>query len=258
MANGPRPRSGTPGSQVDFVVVGAGLAGLRTAVDLTAAGASVTVFEARERVGGRVLFCAPLEAAASGPPLVLDLGAQWVGPGRPRCSSSSGNWICTWFRPRHQATRSGALTAASSRGGARFPGCRPRALAEVLVGAARVASMSNASRRTHHGGRLSRESGTALRPETGYAGIYVPRPAGNLRGSTSPAMWRSSRANRPCSEFSSTSARLAPPAIWARPRRSGCARGRTRSPATSPGGSATGSGSPTRCGPSPRTRTALP
>ena len=39
---------------------------------------------------------------------------------------------------------------------------------------------------------------------------------------------------RPCSEFSSTSARSAPPAIWARPRRSGCARERTRSPATSP------------------------
>jgi monoamine oxidase len=36
------------------VVIGAGLAGLRAATDLVAAGADVTVFEARDRVGGRV------------------------------------------------------------------------------------------------------------------------------------------------------------------------------------------------------------
>ena len=38
----------------DVVVIGAGLAGLGAARDLTAGGATVTVLEARPRVGGRV------------------------------------------------------------------------------------------------------------------------------------------------------------------------------------------------------------
>jgi monoamine oxidase len=65
-------------ADVDFVVVGAGLAGLRAASDLAAGGASVAVFEARERVGGRTLTVH--HPVAGGGRLALDLGAQWVGP----------------------------------------------------------------------------------------------------------------------------------------------------------------------------------
>ena len=74
--------SGKPDSEVDFAVVGAGLGGIRTAVALTAAGASVAVFEARERVGGRVFSAPRIDGSNNGPPLALDLGAQWVGPGQ--------------------------------------------------------------------------------------------------------------------------------------------------------------------------------
>src|SRR4051812_13780944 len=40
--------------RLDVAVIGAGLAGLRAAVELVAAGREVVVFEARDRVGGRV------------------------------------------------------------------------------------------------------------------------------------------------------------------------------------------------------------
>ena len=57
----------------DVAIVGAGLAGLTAARRVTGRGASVLVFEARDRVGGRTLS----QEAGAG---VFDLGAQWLGP----------------------------------------------------------------------------------------------------------------------------------------------------------------------------------
>ena len=64
--------------EADVVVVGAGLAGLAAARELAAAGTSVVVLEARERVGGRVLN------ADVGGGHVVEVGAQWIGPGQDR------------------------------------------------------------------------------------------------------------------------------------------------------------------------------
>ena len=63
---------------VDVLVVGAGLAGLTAARDLVAAGRSVLVLEARERVGGRVV------SRDIGGGKIVEMGGQWAGPTQDR------------------------------------------------------------------------------------------------------------------------------------------------------------------------------
>jgi monoamine oxidase len=62
----------------DVVVVGAGLAGLVAARQLSASGRSVLVLEARDRVGGRTVN------ASIGTGKVVEMGGQWVGPTQDR------------------------------------------------------------------------------------------------------------------------------------------------------------------------------
>jgi len=64
--------------ETEVVVVGAGLAGLSAARALVAAGKSVVVLEARDRVGGRTVN----EPIGGGK--IVELGGQWVGPGQDR------------------------------------------------------------------------------------------------------------------------------------------------------------------------------
>ena len=67
--------------EADVAVVGAGLAGLVAARDLIAAGASVLVVEARDRVGGRLLN----EDIGDGK--VVEVGGQWIGPTQDRMAA---------------------------------------------------------------------------------------------------------------------------------------------------------------------------
>ena len=67
--------------EADVVVVGAGLAGLTAARELSAAGASVVLLEARDRVGGRTLN----EELGDGQ--VVEVGGQWIGPTQDRLAA---------------------------------------------------------------------------------------------------------------------------------------------------------------------------
>jgi monoamine oxidase len=72
------PAAAAPRRRAQIVIVGAGLAGLSAARQLTMAGFSVTVLEARDRVGGRTLNH-PI-----GRGRITEVGGEYVGPTQDR------------------------------------------------------------------------------------------------------------------------------------------------------------------------------
>lgn len=103
------------GDDADVVVVGAGLAGLRAAQVLHAAGVAVMVIDAAARVGGRL-------ASATIDGFVLDEGFQLINPAYPELKATGvlGDFDLRRFAP---AARFGqgrdAITVGDPRGGVR-------------------------------------------------------------------------------------------------------------------------------------------
>jgi monoamine oxidase len=74
-------RRARPRRKVDVAIVGAGLAGLVAARELTRAGREVCVVEARDRVGGRILN----HKVQNG--VVAEVGAEFIGPTQDRIAA---------------------------------------------------------------------------------------------------------------------------------------------------------------------------
>lgn len=91
----------------DVVVVGAGPAGLMAARTLQAAGRTVAVLEARDRVGGRT-WSAQIDGA------FLELGGQWVSPDQSELYSLLDQLGMSTF-PRHREGADVFLAADGTR-----------------------------------------------------------------------------------------------------------------------------------------------
>src|SRR5262245_28732989 len=84
--------------KTDVAVIGAGFAGLQAARAVADAGATVAVFEARDRVRGRSLSRRVGSAT-------FDLGGQWMGPGQARLARLAQTLGAQTFPTYHQGTK---------------------------------------------------------------------------------------------------------------------------------------------------------
>jgi monoamine oxidase len=122
----------------DVVVMGAGLAGLTAARELTAAGASVVVLEARDRVGGRVLN------HELGDGKVVEIGGQWIGPTQNRLAA-----LARGLRVETFPTHGEGENVVEYRGRLRrYSGAIPRINPAVLVDVERAQRRLNRLART--------------------------------------------------------------------------------------------------------------
>ncbi len=108
-----------------MVVVGAGIAGLSAARGLSAAGRSVLVVEARDRVGGRTLNM-PI-----GDGQVSEIGGQWVGPGQDRVLALIEELGLETFPTYHEGRNLLQLSGKRSRYKGTIPRLSPLVLLDV-------------------------------------------------------------------------------------------------------------------------------
>lgn len=123
--------------ETEVVVVGAGLAGLAAARDLTRLGIDCQVVEARERVGGRTLN----EPIGNGE--IVELGGQWVGPTQDHVlglvSELGLETFPTWCEGSNVFERAGK----ARRYNGTIPRLNPVSLAEVAVALRRLEKMAD-------------------------------------------------------------------------------------------------------------------
>jgi monoamine oxidase len=120
----------------DVLVVGAGLAGLTAARELIAAGHSVLVLEARDRVGGRVVN----EDIGDGK--IVEMGGQWAGPTQDKVTALAAEFGIATF-PTYDTGKK-VLHFNGKRGtyAGTIPRINPLVLADIGRAQARLESLA--------------------------------------------------------------------------------------------------------------------
>jgi monoamine oxidase len=121
---------------VDVAVIGAGLAGLTAARAVRAAGRSVAVIEARDRVGGRTLN-EPIGGGAE-----VEVGGQWVGPSQKRVGALIEELGLETFPTYTDGANLFERRGALRRYKGTIPKLNPVALAETGVTLSRINRMA--------------------------------------------------------------------------------------------------------------------